>query len=1323
MNIKHPFVRCWLAGLAAMTFLLPLGASAEILNLSQEPLFAGTSAEPNVLVAVDDSGSMDLETLFPTDEGWLYWNNGTQSGADATGTFYNSGSTYGYLFPFDQIQTQSLTIPPIPELAYARSASYNKAYFNPATEYDPWHTYEPSPADNAPYDPEDDNGSIDLTQQQVGDFAFQSGMFIPGSDNQGYTYICINRRFNLSKPATDQEVQQGSCEPLFILRFELVRESTGGTPAETVSNAGNRELPYFPATFYVAPGSELGSEYDSYKTERTLVGQAPDGGSDLVGYEIKLDNFNDTGDYEEAIQNFANWFTYYRKRHLATRGGIVAAFERISDIRVAACTINNRRDLSTGNGDLQINRLNETAQRASFYSSIFNIDYSVNRGTPNREALNYLGRQYETNTSLISAPCQRNFSILFTDGYSNPSTNSNVGKADEPYGAPFSDGKADTIADIAMKYYKNLETAQTGDLKVPDECRQPNPPARLNCETDFHMVTFGVTLNQTGTIFNNRPAFDAENNDPYTNFPNWPDPNTGGRSKKQIDDLWHATINSRGELLNAETPAEIADKFTTALQRILGEEGSASSVSLSSSNLTADSVAYQASFTSGIWSGELKALPQNSDGSFDDALWSASKTLTDSNDPDFTAPNDRVILTQARTNCGNNNNGSVVPLRFDRIKNGCGELTEAEVDYIRGERTNERGRGGQLRDRNDNILGDIVHSSPLYIAAPNRIRYPNDWDDLLTQANERTAEDRVGPYAAGQNSFAQGPAKNRTPMVYVGANDGMLHGFEAESGKEKFAYVPGAVLPNLSYFTKPAYRHRYYVDGTPVSGDVIVGNSWRTVLVGGLGGGGRSIYALDVTDPSAFSESNTNTVLWEFEHPELGYTYGQPSIVRLHDGRWAAVFGNGYNSDRGSAQLFIVDIADGSLIRRIDTLARPDQAPNPCEDALNIGLGDLGIGVGQCSDDDEDDDSLDLVKVTVCHNNNKTQEYSGSALLAHLGHGDTIGACGTTVTDDPINGLGEVFPVDLDGDFITDYIYAGDLYGNVWKFDLTSTSNANWGIGLNGKPLFKATDADGNPQPITTQPQVGIHPYGSRYGVMVYFGTGKYLEIDDRAAKTDETSSFYGIWDLDVFTFNNANGGDGTFNTNLTSEIPRSRLQQQEIIETPQRNGDTYRLVTDYEVNYQARDDGRGEEGKRGWYIDLDYPGQQGEMVVTDSRIEGNTIAFSTTIPNTETCTASGSGYFMLLDRRTGGRTDYPAFDLNDDKQIVKRDDTFVRDGAQVGASGLLISQGIPGQGSHQTDAANDTAYYIVPASDGTTRQVFTQREPDRRRSWREIRR
>jgi type IV pilus assembly protein PilY1 len=163
---------------------------------------------------------------------------------------------------------------------------------------------------------------------------------------------------------------------------------------------------------------------------------------------------------------------------------------------------------------------------------------------------------------------------------------------------------------------------------------------------------------------------------------------------------------------------------------------------------------------------------------------------------------------------------------------------------------------------------------------------------------------------------------DRPHMVYAGANDGMLHAFDAETGQERLAFIPGNVFPNLHLLTSTTYSHRYYVDGPPTMGDAFFGGNWHTMLVGGLNKGGKSIYALDITDPTTFSEANAASIFrWEFTDAatpaDMGYTFSRPAIVRLQNGKWAAVFGNGYNSTSGGAFLYIVDIQNGSLIRKI----------------------------------------------------------------------------------------------------------------------------------------------------------------------------------------------------------------------------------------------------------------------------------------------------------------------------------------------------------------------------------------------------------------------
>ena len=317
-------------------------------------------------------------------------------------------------------------------------------------------------------------------------------------------------------------------------------------------------------------------------------------------------------------------------------------------------------------------------------------------------------------------------------------------------------------------------------------------------------------------------------------------------------------------------------------------------------------------------------------------------------------------------------------------------------------------------------------------------------------------------------------------MVYVGANDGMLHGFDGLTGAEKLAYVPSPVYANLSKLTATPYSHRYFVDGTPTIGDAYFSGAWHSVLVGGLRAGGQGIYALNVTDPTQFAETNASSlVMWEFtdaNDADLGYTFSRPNVVKMADGSWAAVFGNGYNnteadghaSTTGAAVLYIVNVQTGALIKKIST----------------------GVGSSQ----------------------------------------DPTGASRP-------NGLATVTPVDVNQDGITDYIYGGDLFGNLWKFDVTATSSGSWDVAFHSggaaSPLFKAcggnTCNSGNAQAITTRVTVGYGP--NRIGYMVYFGTGKYLEATD--VNDLSTQTLYGIWDKN----------DGT-----TTVSGRSTLLQQTIL-------------------------------------------------------------------------------------------------------------------------------------------------------------------------------
>jgi len=690
-------------------------------------------------------------------------------------------------------------------------------------------------------------------------------------------------------------------------------------------------------------------------------------------------------------------------------------------------------------------------------------------------------------------------------------------------------------------------------------------------------------------------------------------------------------------------PSMLETQLSNAFNAILAHAGSAASASVNSGSVSSTTRVYEGSFDTSSWGGHLYAFQINTNDTLNPAAaWDAAQK--------FPVPTSRNILTTGGTS------GGGIPFQWVSL-NGAQQgllqntdtvaIGQARLNYLRGDRTKEQSQGGPFRNR-DSPLGDIVNSSPAYMAAP-----PFRYSDSLEST----------PYSSFRSAKA-----NRTPMVYVGANDGMMHAFIASSnatlpdpaaaGTEQFAFIPSMVFPNLYQLTNVSYSHLYYADGQPTVGDAYFGSAWHTVLAAGLNKGGREIYALDVTDPASITESSAaSTVLWEYtwnQDADLGYTFSRPQIVRLHNGVWAAVFGNGYNgTGTGHAVLFIVNLKDGTLIKKIDT------------------------------------------KV------------------------------GTTTTP---NGLATPAVVDVDGDGITDYVYAGDLLGNMWKFNLTSNSVASWSIpyasGSNPAALFTATDSLGNPQPITEKPSIGFGPSGA--GLVVVFGTGKLIEATDRNIDTanPRVQSLYGIFDPNT-------------NTATDTVSDRSLLQQQTIlveqsvtVPTLQPDGttvtqtDNIRIVSQNKITLGSQ---------RGWYLDLKSPvnGYEGERSVSDPVLRNGQAIFTTVIPNSDPCAYGGKSWLMDVDALTGADLSYVAFDLNGDKNFNDTDTVTMTlpngSTVKVPVSGWQIDMST--RSAVVTDGSIDRL--INPSPDGTcatnpdscgTKGVNQGPGATGRQSWRQLR-
>ncbi|MDN3639512.1 PilC/PilY family type IV pilus protein [Simiduia curdlanivorans] len=334
----------------------------------------------------------------------------------------------------------------------------------------------------------------------------------------------------------------------------------------------------------------------------------------------------------------------------------------------------------------------------------------------------------------------------------------------------------------------------------------------------------------------------------------------------------------------AQNPAELAEDLGEVLSSVAAGVGAASSVATSSTRLGTDTTLFQAKFSSLDWSGTLSALALNADGEVTGTRWVSEV------DAPLPAPASRNIFTYTGSNGVQFNWGNLTTAQ-QAILNDADSRGAERVDWVRG--TSVIG----MRDRPARILGDIVNSNPVF-AGKRDYRF-----------------DRLSAALGGTSYAAFVTAKqSRADVLYVSANDGMLHAFRASDGRELFSYIPSKVYPQLLKMSQPNYGsasnpHEYSVNGQVVVGDVYVGGSWKTILVGAYGAGARGIFALDVSNPESFSASD---VLFEFDEtddPLIGNILGELTIAPVND-RWTVIFGNGYNGAGERAALFVVDLAD-----------------------------------------------------------------------------------------------------------------------------------------------------------------------------------------------------------------------------------------------------------------------------------------------------------------------------------------------------------------------------------------------------------------------------
>ena len=922
-------------------------------------------------------------------------------------------------------------------------------------------------------------------------------------------------------------------------------------------------------------------------------------------------------------------------------------------------------------------RVLDITHRNNFISFIKNLD--PKNGTPSHlmfsQADSYMRRPLGTNSAWASNPgttgepylaCRRSYHIMMTDGRWNGDKKqvSDKNKRDNATNLTLPDGNVyggttaaqqaktnlyrdkidDTLADWAFYSWAQpmQTTGMTGSMQPSADYRKApatenfgttNTPAvlerywnpRYNPATWPHMVTYTIGFSDEAVTWPgvSNPTIEAPlEKVPFGYTGSFPDLVRGTKTWPEMDnenkrslDLWHAALNGRGRFYAVEKGEDLEKAF----REIFGQINTATDPDLSSSATSGSNVSrsdvgkYVASYEPlKSWKGFLTAEKVKTDGTtVSDPGWEGKNTA---DKIDAMNVSSRLILSWGDKWVSTQSKGGV-PFKWASdesnlstaqklwLKTSVGGAVEADtkgqqrLDYIRGERglegseTNGYTTAKPYRQRYS-AQGDIINSDVWYTGAPAG-------DSLLK----------------GYSSFIRNN-KSRPGMLYVGGNDGMLHGFAAADGQEKIAYVPRGMIPGLSLLTDPQYnnKHKYFVDGSPMTGDVDMNGGmqdptssgygdyapdWRTLLVGSLGLGGKGYFVLDVTNPTAttlpngilgFAEANASSLVkldrtrgpaepapncgamtagaektaclkTVEEDKDIGYITAKPmrddndpmrstQITRMNNSRWAAVMGNGYNSFNQRAVLLIQYLDGAKELVRIPTAGTVAEPPTP--------------GTGQAKD----------------------------------------------------NGLASPRLVDLNGDGMSDVVYAGDNLGNLWKFDLTSADPDKWKVAFGGSALFTAsgpTALNGTTrpkvQPITAPPTTRANDrtktVGSGanaktvkvVGMMVSFGTGRNVDKDDPA--NVDVQTLYSVLDntryREVGTGANkrleVHPGGGTCPsgddcvpapTALGAGVTAAKLARQEFVEV---DGGDYGAIKPADASNELK--AETWANFNGWYVDL----------------------------------------------------------------------------------------------------------------------------------------
>lgn len=737
------------------------------------------------------------------------------------------------------------------------------------------------------------------------------------------------------------------------------------------------------------------------------------------GETVTRDATSSTPAASELV-NYANWFAYYRTRMLASKTVTSLAFSELTDkFRVGFQSLSNGEtpsqfltiaDFKSGSGN----------QRDLWFGKLFGQTVPMGIDTPLLSGVERIGEWFKStdgthaklsgSTNPINLSCQKNYHIVFTDGYTNqgglPTTT--VGNVDgavipalpepilelvagQPWPLRFREGGtsvSDSLADYALKYWL---TDLRPEATFPDKKIHDNnvPTSEKDPAKWQHLNLAALSLGTEGRLSSRNVTATEKKIEDGTLTWTTPSPTVFRPGVTGVDDLWHAAVNGRSLFVNARDPAELHAGLRLILSEIANAQAARAGVAFTNVNFTAaNNFVYRVTIEPGF-GGTLTKVEIDPGGAGEIAIVTKyhdklSEQVTPATVGDEPWYDDRRVVTWIPSQ------SKADAFLFAKLDGSqltslasTADQQKKLIAYLRGDRSNEGTALKNFRIRGQ-ILGDIVSSSPVLVRNPS------------------------APYSdATDPGYESYKGTTRKKMLYVGANDGMLHAFDEDAGSEVFAYIPSFAYSSdpdkgLKILAKkdPFFKHQMFVDSTPVAADVNIGGSWKTMLVGGLGKGGKGYYGIDVTDPDGITSEGeaAGRVKWEFTDSDLGYSYGKPLIAKTRKHGWVAIVSSGYNNASGKGKLFFINLADGTLLKTMET---------------PVGSADTPSGLGQIAG----------------------------------------------------------FVIDYHNQ-VLEQIYGGDLLGNVWRFDVSDPDDSAWTVAKFAE--LKSTDGTAQSITVAPQIEVDL---------------------------------------------------------------------------------------------------------------------------------------------------------------------------------------------------------------------------------------------------------